>query len=88
MVTDEANASTIAFLPCGKRIIVLDQEAFLNDVLPKSALAMQAPNSTGIPGKVKISSFTRRLNRWGFLQCRIQGLENHLVSTGSLRRHV
>ena len=30
--------------------------------------------------KVKISSFTRRLNRWGFLQCRVPGLENELVS--------
>ena len=79
MVTDEANASTIAFLPCGKQFIILDQEAFLNDVLPKSALAMQTPHSNGVKGLVKISSFTRRLNRWGFLQCRVKGLENHLV---------
>ena len=79
MVTDEANASIIAFLPCGKQFIILDQEAFLDEVLPKSALAMQTP-SGGKPGKVKISSFTRRLNRWGFLQCRVVGLENHLVS--------
>lgn len=79
MVTDEANSSIITFLPCGKQFIILDQEAFLSDVLPKSALAMQTPHSNGIPGKVKMSSFTRRLNRWGFLQCRVQGLENHLV---------
>ena len=79
MVTDEANTSIIAFLPCGKQFIILDQEAFLNDVLPKSALAMQTPHSNGVKGKVKMPSFTRRLNRWGFLQCRVQGLENHLV---------
>ena len=79
MVTDDANASIIAFLPCGKQFIILDQDAFLNDVLPKSALAMQTPHSNGVKGKVKMPSFTRRLNRWGFLQCRVQGLENHLV---------
>ena len=76
MVSDESNASIITFLPCGKRFIILDKDAFVNDVLPKSALAMQTPSG----GRVKISSFTRRLNRWGFLQCRVPGLENELVS--------
>ena len=76
MISDESNASIITFLPCGKRFIILDKVAFVNDVLPKSALAMQTPSG----GKVKISSFTRRLNRWGFLQCRVLGLENELVS--------
>ena len=76
MISDETNASIITFLPCGKRFIILDRDAFVNDVLPKSALAMQTPSG----GKVKISSFTRRLNRWGFLQCRVLGLENELVS--------
>lgn len=75
MVSDESNASIITFLPCGKRFIILDKDAFVNDVLPKSALAMQTPSG----GRVKISSFTRRLNRWGFLQCRVPGLENELV---------
>lgn len=76
MVSDESNATIITFLPCGKRFIILDKDAFVNDVLPKSALAMQTPSG----GKVKISSFARRLNRWGFLQCRVPGLENELVS--------
>ena len=76
MVSDESNASIITFLPCGKRFIILDKDAFVNNVLTKSALAIQTPSG----GRVKISSFTRRLNRWGFLQCRVPGLENELVS--------
>jgi len=54
VVSDEENSDVISWLPHGKGFIIYKKKKFASDVLPK-----YFKNS-------KYTSFTRKLNRWGF----------------------
>ena len=80
VVTDPANESIITFLPSGKEFVILDEKAFLYDAMPRSGLVLgNAGNKEG-KSSIKIASFTRRLNRWGFRQIRVEDYEHCMVS--------
>lgn len=84
VVTDPANESIITFLPSGKEFVVLDEKAFLHDVMPRSGLVLgNAGNKEG-KSSIEIASFTRRLNRWGFRQIRVKDYEHFMVSQVAL----
>jgi len=51
---DKANENIITWLPHGKAFIVYQKEKFANDILPRYFK------------ETKYTSFTRKLNRWGF----------------------
>lgn len=51
---DKANENVITWLPHGKAFIVYQKEKFANDILPRYFK------------ETKYTSFTRKLNRWGF----------------------
>lgn len=54
MLSNEENSDVISWLPHGKGFIIRKKEEFSNDVLPKYFK------------EAKFTSFTRKLNRWGF----------------------
>jgi hypothetical protein len=54
MVTNEDNSTAIAWLPHGKGFVINDKKEFSKRVLPKYFK------------ESKFTSFTRKLNRWGF----------------------
>lgn len=55
IVSDEANADMIRWLPNGKAFVIADKKRFANEVLPKCFVQ----NS-------QFTSFTRKLTRWRF----------------------
>ena len=54
ILSNEANADIICWLPHGNGFIINKKKTFANEVLPKYFKAS------------KFTSFTRKLNRWGF----------------------
>ena len=56
VVTDPANESIITFLPSGKEFVILNEKAFLHDVMPRSGLVLgNAGNKEG-KSSIKIAS--------------------------------
>lgn len=55
IVSDEANADMIRWLPSGKAFVIADKKRFADEVLPKCFIQ----NS-------QFTSFTRKLTRWHF----------------------
>jgi hypothetical protein len=56
VLSTKTNADVIAWMPSGKSFSILDSKRFISDVLP------------GTFKQAKLSSFTRKLHRWGFLR--------------------
>jgi HSF-type DNA-binding len=54
ILSNEENAATISWLPHGNGFVIHKKKAFANEILPKHFKAS------------KFTSFTRKLNRWGF----------------------
>jgi hypothetical protein len=54
VVSDESTNDVISWLPHGKGFIIYKKKKFASDVLPKAFK------------QSKYTSFTRKLNRWGF----------------------
>jgi hypothetical protein len=64
ILSSEEDNDTISFLPHGRAFIIYKKKKFATEVLPKFFKA------------TKFTSFTRKLNRWGFgkLICIAMGL--------------
>jgi len=60
VLSNEANSSVIAWIPNGKGFSIFNREELISDVLPRYFKTK------------KYTSFTRRLNRWGF-ECFTKG---------------
>jgi hypothetical protein len=56
VLSTKSHADVIAWMPSGKSFSILDSKRFISDVLP------------GTFKQAKLSSFTRKLHRWGFLR--------------------
>jgi hypothetical protein len=54
VLNDKANESIITWLPHGKAFVIYQKEKFASDILPRYFK------------ETKYTSFTRKLNRWGF----------------------
>jgi hypothetical protein len=75
VLADPTVRDIITWLPHGKSFVVLRPDVFVNQVLPRYFPAEGTNRVTGahetatsIEGVHKYSSFTRKLNRWGFRQ--------------------
>ena len=59
----------VHWLPEGTHFVIVDTDRFRTEVMPKEFGVSQ-----------KLTSFTRRLSRWGFQQVRVPGYAQHMVS--------
>ena len=59
----------VHWLPEGTHFVIVDTDRFVTEVMAKEFGVSQ-----------KLTSFTRRLSRWGFQQVRVPGYAQHMVS--------
>ena len=65
ILSEKRSRGIIEWLPCGERFVIIDKTSFSKEILPLYF------------GKVKLPSFSRKLNRWGFLFDRKTGTYSH-----------